>query len=67
MPEHKGGKTQRKYGRNRPWCRAYRLRNQRERNKLRKLRRHLLKFPGDDCAIYCTEKIRTTLGTRWAS
>ncbi len=39
-----------KAGRNRKWCEAYRLFGQRERNKLRKVRRHVKRFPDDGVA-----------------
>jgi len=35
----KGGKKNRKHGRNRKWCAAYRLRGQREKNKVKKAKR----------------------------
>lgn len=37
----------RKGGRNREWCRAYRARGQREINKVRKMKKHLKRFPND--------------------
>lgn len=42
-----GNKT---HGRNAAWCKAYRLRGQREKNKLKRLARHLSHHPGDKCA-----------------
>ena len=47
---HKGGKKGRKYGRDSARCEAYRTRNQRERNKVKRLLRHLLHFEQDGCA-----------------
>lgn len=46
----KAGKKNRKYGRNKKWCEVYRMRSQRERNKVRKLARHLKKYPHDATA-----------------
>ena len=40
----------RKIGRNKPWCLAYSLRRQREKNKAVRLRKHLARLPGDNCA-----------------
>lgn len=37
----------RKIGRNKAWCESYRRRHQRERNKIRKIRKHLKYFSGD--------------------
>lgn len=39
-----------KGGRNRKWCETYRLVGQREVNKLRKIRRHIKRFPDDGVA-----------------
>jgi len=47
---HKGGKKNRKHGRNKVWCAQYRMRGTRERNKIRKLKRHLKKYPNDSVA-----------------
>lgn len=43
-------KKGRKHGRNKKWCENYRNRGQRERNKLRRLVKHLTRHPGDRCA-----------------
>lgn len=48
----KTGKSQ-KFGRNADWCKAYRSRNQREKNKAKRLIRHLARFPSDPCAVHC--------------
>lgn len=45
------GKKGRKLGRNEKWCQAYRTRGQREKNKARKLRRHLKRHPEDLQAV----------------
>ena len=49
----KGGKKNRKHGRHAVWCNAYRNRNQRERNKARRLRKHIATFPKDKCPDTC--------------
>lgn len=44
-------KKGRKHGRNKSACQLYRGRQQRERNKARRLVRHLKKFPADNVAV----------------
>lgn len=46
----KQGGGNRKGGRNREGCKAYRARGTRERNKLLKMERHIKRFPGDSQA-----------------
>ena len=46
----KGGKNK-KYGRNKDWCATYRARQTREKNRVRRLRRHIKNFPNDAQAI----------------
>lgn len=41
MPSSQGGKGNKKKGRNAAWCLAYKLRNQREKNKVRRLMRYV--------------------------
>ena len=43
----KGGKKNRKYGRNRKKCEAYRKAGTREINKRKKLKRRIKRFPND--------------------
>ncbi len=43
----KGGKKNRKHGRNKKWCEAYRRAGTRERNKRIKLKRRIKRFPND--------------------
>jgi len=43
----KKGKKQRKVGRNANFCKLYRLSHKRERNKLKRLEKHLRRFPDD--------------------
>lgn len=50
------GKTQkgRKIGRNKDWCKAYRNRNQRERNKAKRLLKHFKRYGNASaCAVHC--------------
>lgn len=44
----KEGKKHRKYGRNADWCKAYRARGQREKNKIKKVLRHILRYGATD-------------------
>lgn len=45
-----GGKKNRKVGKNRIWCLAYKNSGRREKNKARRLRSHLKRFPADKVA-----------------
>lgn len=46
----KGGKKNRKYGRNKKFCERYRLEGRREKNRKIRLARHLKRFPDDGVA-----------------
>ena len=59
----KGGGA-RKYGRNKRWCEAYRLRGTREINKAARLRRHLARFPDDRTALHCLNNLPAVLRDR---
>lgn len=48
-------KKQRKYGRNAIFCLNYKNSNRRERNKIIKLKKHLLRFPDDKIAAAAVE------------
>ena len=54
----KASKKQRKWDRNRLFCQGYRNRNQREKNKVRRLNRHLKAFPSDYVASRAVEVCR---------
>lgn len=43
--------SKKKHGSNKPSCQAYRLRQQRERNKARKLAKHMKRFANDLVAL----------------
>lgn len=47
----KKGKKQRKYGRNALYCATYERENRREKNKVRRLKKHLVYFPADLVAV----------------
>lgn len=51
----KKGKTQRKWGRNKLSCTAYRNSHRREHNKIRRLKKHLVRFPHDAIAKAAVE------------
>lgn len=51
----RGGKKNRKHGRNKEFCDRYSREGRRERNKARKLTRHLKKFPSDGVARKASE------------
>ena len=48
--QKKGGKKGRKVGRNEARCKRYRVQNRREKNKLRRMRKHVLRNPEDTAA-----------------
>ena len=47
LAKPRGGKKNRKWGRNKVTCQAYRMAGRREKNKRAKLLKHLQKFPDD--------------------
>lgn len=51
-------KKQRKYGRNAAYCLRYRSSNRRERNKLKRLSKHLVRFPDDVTALAAVERCK---------
>lgn len=59
MPEAKKKKSggQRKYGRNASKCDVYRRINRREKNKVRKLVRHIKRKPEDKCAVTALRRV----------
>lgn len=48
----------RKVDRNRPWCKAYKLRGQREKNKVKRLVKHLARLPNDMCAVEAMKRAK---------
>jgi hypothetical protein len=50
MASKNGSNKMRKVGRNAVFCKFYKDRNQREKNKVIRLVRHLKTFPSDICA-----------------
>ena len=49
-------KKQRKHRRNVLTCARYRNQGRREKNKLKRLRKHIARHPGDKCAIACVAR-----------
>jgi len=47
----KKGKKNRKWGRNASYCKFYRDAGLQERNRARRIRRHLKRYPGDKQAV----------------
>ena len=58
MPERKKGKKNRKHGRNKLKCAAYTRSNKHVRSHIRRLEKHLSKFPGDKQAIEALERYK---------
>lgn len=54
-------KKSKKYGRNAVWCKVYRLTNRREKNKIKKLQKRLLRFPEDASALTAMERCKATI------
>lgn len=57
----KTGKKNRKFGRNKLGCKAYLSAARREHNKVRRLRRHLKKFPQDSVAAAAVDRCKTPI------
>lgn len=51
----KAGKKQRKWGRNALSCQAYKNSHRREHNKIRRLKKHLARFPDDKVGAAAVE------------
>jgi hypothetical protein len=69
MVKSVGGKAKktkkgRKTGRNKLSCLRYKLEHRREKNKLRRLLRHIKKHIADNCAIQARDLCKVTLGIR---
>ncbi len=70
MTKSVGGKAKkskakgRKIGRCKLSCQRYRLESRREKNKLRRLRKHIKVHIADQCAIRAADLCKVTLGIR---
>lgn len=58
----KKSKKNRKWDRNRAFCLHYKNSNQREKNKVKKLTRHLALFANDRCAVHALAHCKKILG-----
>jgi hypothetical protein len=47
----KSGKKNRKHGRNKEFCKRYKAENRRHKNKIKKLKKHIKKFPNEKNAV----------------
>lgn len=61
MAKAKGGKKQRKHGRNALSCKQYTITHRREHNKIRRLKKHLIRFPDDAGANKAIERCMVTI------
>lgn len=50
-------KKQRKHGRNADFCKRYRLSNRRERSKVARLKKRVLRFPQDLVAVAAIDRL----------
>ena len=57
----KKSKKQRKVGRNAQYCLLYRNSHRREHNKIKRLQKHLKRFPGDTCALAAMEVCKAAI------
>jgi hypothetical protein len=62
----KGTKKLRKVGRNANSCLSYKNENRREKNKIKKLNRHLKEFDTDTCAQVALDNCKAIIGGRKA-
>lgn len=64
MSGAKKSSKQRKYGRNAVYCLTYKNTNRREKNKIKKLVKHLAKFANDDCAKNAIKAAKVAIGIK---
>jgi hypothetical protein len=57
-------KKQRKYGRNAKYCTWYAATHQREKNRLKRLLKHIKRHVADLCALQAVQVCKTVLGLR---
>jgi hypothetical protein len=53
--------AKRKAGQNAVWCKAYKSSHRREKNKLRKVQKHLKLFPDDQVALETIERLKKAI------
>lgn len=64
MSGARDSKKHRKVGRNADYCKAYANTNRREKNKIKKLKKHLAKFGNDNCAKAAVDNCKVVIGIR---
>lgn len=64
MSGAKSSKKQRKYGRNASFCLTYKNTNRREKNKMKKLSKHLAQFGNDNCAKVALGNTKVAIGIK---
>lgn len=64
MSGAKDSKKQRKVGRNAIYCKAYANTNRREKNKIKKLQKHLIRFPDDKAAKDAIANCKVAIGIK---
>ena len=64
MSGAKDSKKHRKVGRNADYCKAYKNSNRREKNKLKKLVKHLSRFANDNCAKVAVGNTKAAIGVK---
>ena len=58
MAKANGSNKMRKVGRNALFCASYKNRNQREKNKVIRLKKHLLRHPNDQVAVLAVDNAK---------
>lgn len=58
MAKKKAGGKNKKHGRNKVQCAAYKARGQREKNKAKKMAKHIAAHPGDSAAAHKIKNLR---------
>jgi transposase len=61
MAKAKSSKKQRKWGRNAVYCAFYRNTNRRDKNKAKRLSKHLIRFPADLVAVEALKLARVCI------
>jgi hypothetical protein len=64
MSGAKDSKKHRKVGRNADYCKYYKNTNRREKNKLKKLAKHLARFSDDNCAKVAVGNTKAAIGIK---
>lgn len=54
----KSSKKNRKHGRNSAFCLFYKNTGRREKNKVKRLEKHLVAYSNDRCAVHCLANLK---------